>query len=438
MTEAFLQYLWQHRLFDGPLATVDGLSVEVLRPGLLNRDAGPDFTDVRLRIDGCQWAGSVEVHLCSSDWNRHHHSLDEAYNGVLLHVVYRHDADIFLPDGSPLPTLEVCRSIPEAVWRNYEMLLSPPQSLAVGCAERLNQVSPLALRGALDTLGVERLQRKTEVVARMLDASRGDWEQCCYLLLAHYFGGRVNAFPFELMAKSVDRNLLARWRDDVTRLEALLFGQAGMLQEFFNDEYPRQLQADYQALRTGARLTPIGLHLWKFFRIRPSSFPTLRISQFAHLVAQSQSLFSQLLDMTDVDDIRTLFDVAASEYWDTHYRFDQPSTRRRKGLGRAFVDSLILNAWIPLLFEYAQRHDDDRLRQQAQDLLQQIPSEDNRILRIWQTAGVAAENAAQSQALLQLYNEYCQRQRCLECPLGYYVLTAADRAETSASVCLSE
>lgn len=434
MTEAFLQYLWQHRLFDGPLTTVDGMSVEVLRPGQLNRDAGPDFTDVRLRLGGCLWVGCVEVHLNSSDWNKHRHSSDGAYNGVLLHVVYRHDADIFLPDGSPLPTLEVCRAIPEPVWRNYEALLAPPQSLAVGCAERLRLVKPLVLQGALDTLLVERLQRKTQVVARLLDESRGDWEQCCYLLMAHYFGGRVNAFPFELMCKSVDRNLLARWRDDVMRLEALLFGQAGMLQDYFSDDYPRQLQTDYQALRAATRLTPIGSHLWKFFRLRPSSFPTLRISQFAHLFAQSRSLFSQLLEMTCVDDIRALLNVPVSEYWNTHYRFEQPSPRRRKGMGKAFVDTLILNAWIPLLFEYARRHDDDRLRRQALDLLQQLPAEDNRIVRRWQSVSVTAESAAQSQALLQLYNEYCQRQRCLECPLGYYVLTAADRADVPSPV----
>lgn len=434
VTEAFLQYLWQHRLFDEPLTTVDGLSVEVLRPGLLNTDAGPDFMDVRLRIDGCLWAGSVEVHLRSSDWNRHHHTSDYAYNGVLLHVVYQHDAEIRLPDGSVLPTLEVREVIPEMVWHNYETLLSPPSEMAVGCAGRITQVPSVVRRAALDSLSVERMQRKTQVVARMLDESRGNWEQCCYLLLAHYFGGRVNAFPFELMAKSIDMNLLARWRDDTQRLEALLFGQAGMLQEFFEDDYPRQLQADYQALRQGAGLKPISAHLWKFFRLRPSGFPTLRISQFAQLLGRSQSLFSRLLEMDRVEELRDCFDVAASDYWTTHYRFDQPSTARHKGVGRDFVDGLILNAWIPLLFEYGQRHDDDGCRQQALDLLQQLPAEKNRVSRIWHSVSVDAENAAQSQALLQLYNEYCQQHRCLQCPLGYYVLTAADVADVSPSV----
>ena len=433
MNEAFLQYLWQHRLFDGPLVTTDGMPVEVLRPGLLNTDAGPDFTDVRLRLDDRLWAGSVEVHLRSSDWNRHRHSDNQAYNGVLLHVVYQHDVEVHLPDGSVLPTLEVCQAIPDEVWQNYEALLNPPQELAVGCATHLPQVPPLMRRSALDTLSVERLQGKTQVVARMLEETHGDWEQCCYLLLAHYFGGRVNAFPFELLAKSVDKNLLARWRDDTTRLEALLFGQAGMLQEFFEDDYPRQLQADYQALRQGARLTPISGHLWKFFRVRPSGFPTIRISQFAQLVGRSRSLFSHLLEMDRIKELRECFDVSASEYWNTHYRFDQPSSRRHKGVGRSFVDVLILNAWIPLLFEYGQQHDDDRFRQQALDLLQQLPPEQNRIVRIWQSASVDAENAAQSQALLQLYNEYCQRHRCLQCPLGFYVLTAADVAGISPS-----
>lgn len=426
-----MQYLWQHRLFDAPLVTVDGQPVEVLRPGMLNTDAGPDFTDVRLRINGCLWAGCVEVHLHSSDWNRHHHSSDQGYNGVLLHVVYRHDADVRLPDGSLLPTVEVCHSIPEMVWRNYESLLHPPRELEVGCAERLPQVSSLVWSSALDSLCVERLQRKTKLVSRMLDETQGGWEKCCYWLLAHYFGGRVNAFPFELMAKSIDPNLLARWRDDPTRMEALLFGQAGMLEDYFSDEYPRQLQADYHALRSAVRLTPISGHLWRFFRLRPSGFPTLRLSQFAQLVAQAPSLFSYLLDQHSVEALRRCFDVTASDYWATHYRFDTPSSPRPKRVGEAFADSLILNAWIPLLFEYGQRHDDDRFRQQAFDLLQQLPPEDNRVVRVWRSLGVRADNAAQTQALLQLHNEYCQTRRCLQCPLGFYVLTGADRADKS-------
>lgn len=422
MTEAFLQYLWQHRLFDGSLTTVDGVSVEVVHPGFLNTDAGPDFVDVRLRLGGFLWAGCVEIHLKSSDWNRHHHSSDCAYNGVLLHVVYQYDVAVKLPDGSVLPTLEVCRSIPEVVWHNYEMLLNPPAELAVGCASKFHQVSPLARRAAFDGLGVERLQKKTQEVGRILNDTRGDWEQCCYLLLAHYFGGRVNAFPFELMAKSVDKTFLARWRDDATRLEALFFGQAGMLQDYFDDDYPRQLQADYHALQKGAGLTPISLHLWKFFRLRPSSFPTLRISQFAQLMARSQSLFASLLEMERIEELHAFFDVAASDYWLSHYRFDQPSVVRCKRVGEEMADRLILNAWIPLLFEYGQQRDDDICRQKAIDLLQQLPAEVNRVTRIWQSVPVVAENAAQSQALLHLYNNYCHDHRCLQCPFGYYIL----------------
>lgn len=424
MTEAFLQYLWQHRLFDGPLSTVDGQQVEVLRPGILNTDAGPDFSDVRLRIGDMLWAGNVEIHLRSSDWNRHHHSSDHAYDGVLLHVVAQHDAQITLPDGSPLLTLEVGNAIPDVVWQNYEALIDPPPSRPIGCADSIAALRPITLQSACDHLLVERLQRKTTQVAAILDQTHGDYEHCCYILVAHYFGGRVNAFPFELLAKSIDVRLIARWRDDQERLEALLFGQAGMLDHLFADDYPRRLQADYQALRSATRLTPLSSHLWKFFRIRPPGFPTLRISQFASLLAQPEPLFSQLLEQEHIDGLRQILTVSTSDYWTTHYHFDQPAKTHSGRVGDTFVDTLILNAWIPLLFEYGQRHDDDRRRQQAFDLISQFPPEDNSITRIWSSLGVAVDNAARSQALIQLYSQYCRSHQCLKCPLGYAVLTA--------------
>ena len=260
------------------------------------------------------------------------------------------------------------------------------------------------------------------MVERLFNEAGGSWETCCYWLVAHYFGGRVNALPFELLAKSTDRSLLARWRDNIERIEALLFGQAGMLDDCFDDDYPRQLQADYQALRHAARLVPVDSHLWRFFRVRPTGFPTLRISQFARLVSQSHSLFSHLLEADHVDMLRGFFDVEASPYWTSHYRFDQCSSPRRKRTGTMFADTVILNAWIPLLFYYAVRNDSDDLREQAVRLLQQLPPEDNNIVRRWRAVGIAADNAAQSQAMIQLYNHYCSVHSCLHCPLCYYVI----------------
>ena len=422
MTEAFLQYVWQHQLLEGELRTTDGLPVVVERPGTLNSDAGPDFANAQVRVGETLWAGNVEVHLKTSDWNSHKHANDRAYDNVVLHVVYQDDCGSTIQNCHQLPILELRHHIPDIVWNNYDALIDPPEPMPIPCMEYLGKVNPMFVSAYLDRLVVDRLERKCDVVRRLLDESHGNWEQCCYWLLAHYFGGKANSFPFELLAKSTDPNLLARWRDKPQRIEALLFGQAGMLEGYFDDEYPRQLQVDYEALRQGARLTPIAGYLWKFFRLRPYNFPTLRISQFAQLVCQSQSLFSRLLECSDAAEMQKIIKVRASDYWNDHFRFDHPSPGKEKWLGDEFVNLLIINAWAPLLFEYGNQHGSQEHKDHAIELLEQLPPEGNRIIRLWKQVGITAENAAQSQALIQLYNEHCSQHDCLHCQLGYKII----------------
>lgn len=423
MTEAFLQYVWQHQLLEGEMRTTEGALVEVERAGMLNRDAGPDFFDARIRIDGTLWVGNVEVHVKSSSWNTHKHSNDRAYDNVVLHVVYENDTAITMQNCHQLPTLEVKHLVADALWDNYEALMHPPKPLAVPCEERLAEVPEMYVNGWMERLTLERLERKSGTVGRLLEESHGNWEECCYWLLAHYFGGKTNSLPFELLAKSVDQTLLARWRDKPQRIEALLMGQAGLLEGYFEDEYPRQLQADYEALRQGARLTPIAGYLWKFFRLRPYAFPTLRISQFAQLVCQSRNLFSRLLESPDADVLERFFEVTASEYWNNHYQFDRLSAGKPKRLGKEFVRMLIINAWVPLLFEYGNQHGLQQYKDQAVEILEQLPAERNRYIRQWEEAGITPRNAAQSQALLQLHNEYCSNHNCLNCQIGYKIIT---------------
>lgn len=422
MTEAFLQYVWQFRLLEEPLSLSDGTPISIVSPGTPNRDAGPDFFDARIVIGDTQWVGNVEIHLKSSDWHRHHHSSDHAYDNVILHVVFEHDCDIVLANDATLPTLELKRSIPEVVWNNYEALVDPPEPIGIPCTSRLSAVSPMVVNATLDSLLVERLQKKSAIVRRLLLESRGGWDDCCYWLLAHYFGGTTNAFPFELLAKSTDLKFIARWRDNIDRLEALLFGQAGLLDDYFDDDYPRRLQADYEALRVGAGLSPISTHLWKFFRVRPSGFPTLRISQFAHLLSVGDHFFSHLIEVDDVSILESFFNRQASDYWTSHYRFDVPSSPSVKFSGKMFADSLIINAVVPLMFEYGLQHGDAAYKERAISLLRQLQPEDNNVIRLWSSAHVVARDAADSQSLLQLYNEYCKPHRCLQCRLGYYVL----------------
>lgn len=431
MTEAFLHYVWQHQLFalheqpvrDRGLTTVDGQPVVVLHAGELNHDAGPDFFNARIRIGEVEWAGNVEVHIHTSDWNVHRHQKNAAYNNVILHVVYEHDADIALQNGTMPPTLELKRYLHPSLVANYEVLTAPGVPNAVPCGDRVGEVPSLIRNSTLERLAVERIETKAETVRRLLQESHGGWEQTCYWLMAHYFGGKVNALPFELLAKATDQRLLARWRDNPRRLEALLMGQAGLLDGYFEDDYPRALQADYEALRAGAYLNPIGGYLWRFHCLRPSSFPTIRISQFADLAAQSKNLFATLLDITDVHEMEALFNRRASTYWDNHYRFDQVAARASvKHMGKMQADVLVINAWIPLLFVYGAEHGQQRYKDQALQLLSQLPAEGNAVVRRWEVLGIKPANAAESQALLQLYSNYCSPRRCLECRIGHYIL----------------
>lgn len=421
MNEAFLQYVWRHKLLQGgEFTSTDGRTLRIVRQGELNTDAGPDFFNARVAIDGVEWVGNIEVHVRTSDWNAHHHSQDKAYNNVVLHVVYEHDTDILLQNGKRPVTLELKSYIDPKLIERYDSLMQADDDIP--CADRLGEMPGFILDGWLDRLTAERIESKAEVVRRLLGESHGGWEQTCYWLLARYFGGRVNALAFELLAKATDQRLLARWKDDPQRLEALLMGQAGLLEGYFEDDYPRQLQADYEAIRTGAGLRPIDAYLWKFYRIRPSSFPTIRISQFANLVATSSNLFSTLLDMTDAAQIATLFNQPAAEYWCSHYRFDQPSPSHPKAVGRAQAEILVINAWVPLLFVYGTVHGQQQYKDQAIDLLQQLKAENNNIIRRWKNVGIAADTAARSQALLQLHNSYCLNHRCLDCTIGYNLI----------------
>ncbi len=424
MTEAFLQYVWQHQLIDGALSTTDGQAVRVISAGEPNHDAGPDFFNARLLIGDVEWVGNVEIHTHASHWRQHKHGNNAAYNNVVLHVVYDADEQIATQDGRTLPTLSLAEHIPHEVWNNYERLVITEPRHEVACADKMSQLPRIKISSYMERLAVERLERKTSEVHRLLDEAHGGWEQCCYWLTAHYFGGKTNGFPFELLAKATDMRLLARWKDNPQRIEALLMGQAGLLDTYFEDEYPRQLQADYQALRNGSGLHPISAHLWKFFRLRPSSFPTLRISQFAQLVSQSSNLFSKLLETTNAAQLEKFFDVKASPYWETHYQFDKPSQKRVKSVGKNLAQSLIINAWVPLLFEYGRAHGDDETRERAIDLLRQMPAEENSIIKTWRSIGIEARDAAESQALIQLYNEHCKSRQCLQCHIGIQVIKA--------------
>jgi hypothetical protein len=307
ITEDLLHYLWKFRLFErNALQTTDGEEIEVFSAGMAHTDGGPDFQNARIRIGATTWAGNVELHVNSADWQRHGHQTDGAYDNVILHVVYKDDRPVVMPDGRKVPTLELCDRIPEALYLRYHHLIFSNQQF-IPCEGSIGTVDEMTMRNWLTRVTVERLEKKSATVIEALAVNRGDWEETFYRFLAANFGFKVNALPFELMAKSLPQIILSKHKNYPLQVEALVFGQAGFLEDDFTDEYPRKLKDEYHFLRKKHSLQPVEKHLWKFLRMRPQNFPTIRLAQFAALVVNSSHLFSKMLELREVADLRKLF-----------------------------------------------------------------------------------------------------------------------------------
>ena len=416
MTEDFLQYIWQHRLYlsEGNV-TVDGETVEPLQSGQLNRDAGPDFTDARVRIGDTLWAGCVEIHLRSSDWERHGHHTDPAYNNVVLHVVYQHDADIYNARRQKIPVMEL--HFDARYYDNYNRLIANQSRIA--CCDEPLKLDDFSLASWMERLAVERLEQKYEVVMQTYTSTGNHWEETLYRRLARNFGFSLNAFPFETLAKSIPLTVLLKHRDQLQQLEALLFGQAGMItDEDIADTYYSELRKEYMYLQKKYLLEPIDRVLWKFLRLRPINFPTLRIAQFATLIHQNDHLFSQIIETKSVEPLEKLFNLKASEYWDRHYVFGKETPKRVKTFGRQSVHAVLINTVVPFLFAYGKARGNNDYCSRSINLLENLPPEKNAVLASWEALGMRNPDAFTSQALLQLTNEYCQPKRCLHCAIG--------------------
>ncbi|MBA3829101.1 MAG: DUF2851 family protein [Taibaiella sp.] len=422
MTEALLQHIWQHSLFDSAgMRAVTGEEVTVIFPGAINTNSGPDFSAARIRIGNTILVGNVELHIKASDWYKHRHEHDPAYRNLVLHVVYENDS---APLSQQVPTLVLAPHIKPHVLAQYHSLQLSGAILP--CHSQLHTVKDITRSSWLTRLLAERWEEKLADWDDLLNSSAGDWRNLLYWRMAANFGFKVNADAFLMLARSLPLNILAKHHENLLQIEALLFGQAGMLTGSFNDEYPQQLQKEYQYLSQKYSLTPVPLHLWKFMRMRPANFPTIRIAQFAALVHRSVHLFSSIIEADPVKKIKELLQVKASGYWDMHYRFDDaqeaPSV---KYLGQGSVNNIIINTVAPIKFLYAQHQGNGHLREAALQLLEDIPSEKNKIMDIWITAGWKPVSAAQSQAMIQLYNKYCTSGKCLQCAVGHSILRLA-------------
>ncbi|MFZ4547103.1 MAG: DUF2851 family protein [Bacteroidales bacterium] len=420
MTEEFLHYIWQYRLYKPDLFLISGEQVEVMHPGIHNSDSGPDFFNAKIRIGETIWAGNIEIHILSSDWNRHKHQQDLSYDNIILHVVWRSDTTIPRRDGSTIPTLELEDCYNENSWKNYLHFMASQQWIP--CESMISNVDTFIRNMWLDRVLVERLQRKALLVEHVLSITNNDWVQTFYRLLARNMGFKLNNQAFESLAQSLPYQFLAKHADDLFQIEAMVFGQAGLLENSFDDDYPTRLKKEYGFLKAKFDLTPIDTHLWRFMRLHPGNFPTIRLAQFAAIIHHSNAVISELFSFTDAETYRKLFSAQASEYWNMHYVFDKASSPKRKTLGNSSIDLLIINLVAPILLVFGRRKSDSAMTEKPLDILMQIKGEDNSIIRKWANLGLDVSTAANTQALLELKSNYCERKKCLDCQIGNQLL----------------
>ncbi|RYU94951.1 DUF2851 family protein [Emticicia agri] len=421
MTEAFIHYLWQFQQFNKTLLqTTNQEPIKVLKTGILNTDAGPDFSQARLQIGEIEWAGNIEIHIKSSDWNNHNHQFDGAYNNVILHVVWHHDKPILREDGSEIPTLEL-RPITDGVLLNkFQTLLA--NKTVIPCASQFRTVSALARIATLDKVLAKRLIQKSKIVEELLGENNGDWEETTYQLLAKNFGFKINSEAFLRLAKNLPLKILQKHRDNLTQIEAILFGQSGLLEEV--DEYSKKLAQEYNffAVKFSLKAQMLNVHEWKLLRTRPANFPTIRIAQLAKLITLQKSFFSLFTQTESIEDLRRALQIQQSEYWQEHYHFDKKAERKSKGIGKDSVDNLLINTVIPLLACYSQKMDNQSYMDRAIAFLESLPPESNHIIDMWKNLGLTIKSAFDAQASIELYNNFCSQKKCLQCNIGVEIL----------------
>ncbi len=420
MTEAFLQYVWRHQLMSSDrLFTTNNEEISVIKIGTFNSDAGPDFLNAKIKIGDTVWAGDVEIHIKSSNWNQHKHNRQKTYNSVILHVVSVHDKEIQTENGMDIPTL-VMPILPH-ITKNYNSLMSC--TTQIRCAKRLPHIDEIHISLFLERLVAERFEEKAKRIAILFSESNHDWKETLYQQLARNFGLKTNSDAFENLAKSLPLIIIEKHHNDLFQIEALLFGQANIWSSEDNcDEYELSLRKEYAFLQKKYGLTPISHTWWKFARMRPCNFPTIRIAQFAHLIYTSQSFTSKIIESTSLQNVSSLLTCKASAYWETHYLFGKKSPKHSCEFGSLAIENCIINTVIPFLFAYGKTHNDEAMTQRALDFLRQLPPEKNAVITKWSNSGIAVADAFTSQGLLQLYTAYCEQGICFHCRIGHIIL----------------
>ncbi|MDO9036898.1 MAG: DUF2851 family protein [Lutibacter sp.] len=417
MKENLLHFVWKLKLFSTTnLQTTNGEIIEIISTGTANMNTGPDFLNAKLVIGNQLWAGNVEIHLNSSDWYAHNHENDENYDSVILHVVWEHSVDVFRKTNQPIATLALKNYISKELLNNYQQLFSKNKNW-INCEKDIASVDSFILTNWIERLYVERLENKSAQIQNTITKLNNNWEAALFVLLAKNFGLKINAEAFMNFASSFDFSIVRKVSNNLEQLEALFFGQAGMLSNESESEYFNKLKKEYNFLKLKFQLTPISNGQVQFFRLRPNNFPTIRLSQLAMFYHQHQNLFSKIVETEQIEAFYKLFDLATSTFWETHYTFETASKKSVKKITKPFIDLLLINTIVPMKFLYLKNLGTNDLSS-ALTIIAQIKPEKNEIISKFSELNIKSNTAFETQALLQLKNEYCNKQLCLNCAIG--------------------
>ncbi len=421
MTEKLLQYIWQFQLFNKVnIQTIDLKELIIIHPGNSNSNQGPDFLTGKINYDNAIWFGNIELHVHSTEWRLHQHSKDDNYKNIILHVVWNHDEDL----GLPFPTLELKLLVPKLLLDRYRSLLT--QNLFIPCEQNISIVNPIVIEKWKERLLVERLQKKAVYIEDLLKNNNYNWEETFWWMLARGFGGDINGEAFEQIAKSIPFRIFLKHSNAPIQVEALLMGQGGLLKEDSQELFPNQLKHEYVFLKNKYLFKPPKISLL-FLRMRPSNFPTIRLSQLASLICKKRNFFSEIVELNTVENAESYFDLEASEYWDNHYCFNQWSATLKKRLGRNSISHIIINTIVPMIYAYGYINHNQKYLLKSIRILEQMKSEKNKIVDGFLNVGVEVKSAFDSQSFIQLKKEYCNQKKCLECSIGHAIFKDAKK-----------
>jgi len=426
MNESFILFVWQHQYFDkSELRTCQGENLMVLSAGYGNTDSGPDFMNARIRIGNIIWYGHVEIHLKSSDWIMHRHHRNAAYDNVILHVVWENDRPITRTDHSEIPTLELRQRTDLKLLDKYISLVNTGNpEIQPACHETLRFIPEVIYLSMLEATLITRLQKKAREILKILAQCKGDWEETTFRILCQNFGFKLNADAFMELGKSIPFKILKKHADNLFQIEALLFGQAGMLEADYQDQYARELQKEYSFLSvkydlTHHRLNPV---IWKFLRTRPANFPTIRIAQLAKFISSVPYIFSLFSETESSEHLMNILNASPSEYWQKHYTFDKLRSGSGAKVGKESINNILINTVVPIIAAVAVERDNEALMDRAIAFLEKIPGENNRITKMWNHIGLNLDHAGDTQAAIELFNSYCTKRLCLHCRIGLCII----------------